>query len=442
MKSLKILVLGDLGVGKSSFLRLISERFDEIYPINYFDYFMYLDEEEKKEQFVSARDLAQNNSTKQNVETIVESMFFQAKKNFLEFIENKMNAKKFFVEKRHKYTYGFEIYPFLWNKNNSYNNNIFEKNIPLNIIKNKRENYHDVYLNNTTTDNKYISSMSENNYYTVCNSSMAIDNDINTQNDNFLYVEFFEIGGVQTYSYIRNIFYEKYDGILLFYDSSNNKSYHNLVMWLYELYVNTKPPSQIFCTVNKKQNQFWNIFQKNKMSTKVSTSGRSTILPQTNIKHKYSDSDFYYGDQAFNYYNKEGEYDSRFDISDENIDIEKGIEQNNEDILNGEIPIACVATKIDKKNSKQKPSYVKTPKTSYLYSLLFSDQLSDNSSYENRSDLKIKKDILKKLEHNISQALEIKASSIDCIIDIKNFLTFLKRVYAKKYGIPNSQFNS
>lgn len=435
------MVLGDLGVGKSSFLRLISERFDEIYPINYFDYFMYLDEKEKKEQLISAKDLAQNNSKKQNVETIVESMFFQAKQNFLEFIENKMNAKNFFVEKRHKYTYGFEIYPFLWNKNNSYNNNIFEKNIPLNIIKNESGNCHDVYLNNVKSDNKYINSINESNYYTNCNGSIKTDHDINKQNDKFLYVEFFEIGGVQTYSYIRNIFYEKYDGILLFYDSSNNKSYHNLVMWLYELYVNTKPPSQIFCTVNKKQNGIWNIFQKNKMSTKISTSGHSNSLTRKDIKHNYCQSDFYNDDQAFNYYNKEEECDNKFDFSDKNIDIEKGFEQNNEDILNGEIPLACVATKIDKKNSKQKPTYVKTPKTSYLYSIFFPDHLSDTSGYENRNDLKIKKDVLKKLEHNISQALEIKASSIDCIIDIKNFLTFLKLVYAKKYGLTKSQFN-
>ncbi|ETB56788.1 hypothetical protein YYC_05167 [Plasmodium yoelii 17X] len=435
MRSLRILVLGDLGVGKSSFLRLISERFDEIYPINYFDYFMYLDEKEKKEQFISAKDLAQNNSKKQNVETIVESMFFQAKKNFLEFIENKMNAKKFFVEKRHKYTYGFEIYPFIWNKNNSYNNNIFEKNIPLNIIKNKNEQYHNVYLNDVTSNNKYINSTYENNYYTNYNDSITIDNDINKESDNFLYVEFFEIGGVQTYSYIRNIFYEKYDGILLFYDSSNNKSYHNLVMWLYELYVNTKPPSEIFCTVNKKQNEIWTIFQKNKMSTKISTSGHSTSLTRKNIKHNYSESNFYNDDRTFNYYNKEDEYDNKFDFSDKNIDIEKGVDQNNEDILNGEIPLACVATKIDKKNSKQKPTYVKTPKTSYLYNIFFPDHLTDTSCYENRNNLKIKKDVLKKLEHNISQALEIKASSIDCIIDIKNFLTFLKRVYAKKYGL-------
>ncbi|CRG93749.1 ras GTPAse, putative [Plasmodium gallinaceum] len=386
MESLKILVLGDLGVGKSSFLKLISEKFYEIYPINYFDYFIYSDEKEENKQIVRAKDLANNNCAQKNVETIVESMFFQAKKNFLEFIENKMNTQNFFFEERHKYTYGFEIYTFLWNKDNEYNNK-FIKNIPLNMLKN------DELLNN--------------------------NNSLNSDDNNVLLIEFFEIGGVQTYSYIRNIFYEKHDGILLVYDSSNNKSYHNLVKWLYELYINTKPPSDIFCVVKKKENTLWNFFKKKKKKDNSNEENINTIYTEDNYNEfrniKYNDDDF---------------------LSDENSDIEKGYYKNGDRILKGEIPIACVATKIDKKNSKEKPAFAKTPKKSCFYDIFFSDFFSKEPIYESKNNLKIKKEILKKLEHHISEAIEIKASSIDCVVDIDNFLNFLKTAYNKKYKFP------
>ncbi|KAI4837330.1 ras GTPAse [Plasmodium brasilianum] len=427
MESLKILVLGDLGVGKSSFLKLISERFNEIYPINVFDYFMYLDEEEEKKQFINARDLAQNNSTKQNVETIVESMFFQAKKNFLEFIENKMNAKNFFYEERHKYTYGFEIFTFLWNRNNDYNNNIFEKNIPLNIIK-KEEN---LTSNTVLYGNKKDSGSINIIHSSHRGNSDSSDSPANL--DDVLLVEFFEIGGVQSYSYIRNIFYEKHDGILLVYDSSNNKSYHNLVKWLYELYINTKPPSDIFCRAKKEQNRIWEFFQYTEINKKKKKKNSDDIIispTRKEIKENYE-----------NYYNmKNKKYNEEEDLflSDEISDIEKGHITHKEDILKGEIPIACIATKIDKKNSKQKPAFVKTPKTSYFYKMFFSDPLSNESIYGNRDNLKIKKEILKKLEDHISQAIEIKASSIDCVVDIEKFISFLKCVYNKKYNSPKT----
>ncbi|CRH00965.1 ras GTPAse, putative [Plasmodium relictum] len=387
METLKILVLGDLGVGKSSFLKLISEKFYEIYPINFFDYFIYTDEKEENKQIMREKDLANNNCSQKNVETIIESMFFQAKKNFLEFIESKMNTKSFFFEERHKYTYGFEIFTFLWNRNNEYNNK-FIKNIPMNMIKNDE-------------------GLSNNNL-------------LNSNDNKVLLIEFFEIGGVQTYSYIRNIFYEKHDGILLVYDSSNNKSYHNLVKWLYELYINTKPPSDIFCVVKKKENTLWNFFQKKKTNdtscNKKNIDANYTKNNSNEFKNiKYNDDDF---------------------LSDENSDMEKGYYKNSDGILKGEIPIACVATKIDKKNSKEKPAFVKTPKKSYFYNMFFSDFFSKESIYENRNNLKIKKEILKKLEHHISEATEIKASSIDCVVDIDNFLNFLKTVYNKKYKFP------
>ncbi|SBS85386.1 ras GTPAse, putative [Plasmodium ovale curtisi] len=466
MESLRILVLGDLGVGKSSFLRLISERFYEIYPINYFDYFVCLERKEGRakegeRQLVSAKDLAQNNCTKQSVEAIVESMFFQAKKNFLSFIESKMNTKSLFCEERHKYTYGLEIFPFLWDRNSTYNKNMFEKNIPINML--KRGNMHtcegSILLNHNEKD--VDGGIGEDAGRFIGNDGTYVDG------GNYLLVEFFEIGGVQTYSYIRNIFYEKHDGILLVYDSSNNKSYHNLVNWLYELYINAKPPSDVFCKVFKQQNSFWNIFQSKKNKGTASSlgkkGGRHGFCVGSDHKDRYngysrhdrhkcrrkkcSDSDE--SDcSSGTAYSGNSDVHGDFSPSDGSSDIEKGTGtgtknrartrmktgKTNEEILRGEIPIACVATKIDKKTAKQKPVYVETPKKSYLYNLFFSDLFANISSYENKNNLKIKKDILKKLEYLISQAIEIKASSIDCIVDIEKFLTFLRRTYDKKHG--------
>jgi Rab-like protein 3 len=56
-------------------------------------------------------------------------------------------------------------------------------------------------------------------------------------------LELWEVGGTRMYSRARPVFYEGLDGILLVYDVSNVKSYHNLVMWLYELCTSALPPS-------------------------------------------------------------------------------------------------------------------------------------------------------------------------------------------------------
>ncbi|KYO01865.1 putative ras GTPAse [Plasmodium gaboni] len=500
MDSFKILVLGDLGVGKSSFLKLISENFNDLYPIDFFDYFIHLDEKEeeeeekkkkeekKKNDFVCAKDLASNTSTKHNVENVVENIFFQAKKNFLQFIENKMNTNNFIFEERHKYTYGFEIYTLLWSRNNEYNNK-FKKNNPLNIIKNmEKKSIKEIYYknedsnNNMCYDNNNKNNMcyDNNNKNNICynntvydyNNHISINNDHTDLNlsshsndiNNFYMIEFLEIGGIQTYSYIRNIFYEKVDGILLVYDSSNNKSYHNLAKWLYELYINTKPPSDVFCGEIKKKNFLWNFFHtqkknKNKNKNKENQNkdhkknyeqdqDEEHLEYDKNIYNKYNYSkemnNTFYHKNSYKRKNK-NTYNDNYDnynnddeedfFSDDNSDIEKGSYKYNEDILNGQIPIACVATKIDKKNAKEKPAYVKTPRTSYLYNFFFPDLINNDAVYDSSNNIKIKKHILKKLEQHITEAIEIKASSIDCVVDIENFVTFLKNVYNKKFNI-------
>ncbi|VWU49291.1 ras GTPAse, putative [Hepatocystis sp. ex Piliocolobus tephrosceles] len=439
MESLKILVLGDLGVGKSSFLKLISERFCDIYPINYFDYFTYIDEGNKNVE-------GSNNSSKQQLERAVESVFFQTKKNLLEFIETQLNSKSTFFEERHKYTYGYEIYTFLWNKNCEYNNNMFEQNMPINILR-KGYHFNNLYMNtqiqnNNTSSNKLNSS-----------NSNDINNSNNNNEDNILFVEFFEIGGVETYAYIRNIFYENHDGILLVYDTSNNQSYHNLVNWLYELYINTKPPSDIFCTNENKGNIFWNFFFKkngnnsininNKTKKKKKKMNKKINPRELNYNNNEEDTDDDYSKNSYYINNikkkKRNTFCNTSDYyyDDDMSDIEKGVHHKNEQILEGEIPIACVATKIDKKDSKEKPAFVKTPKKHFFYNLFFPGFLTNIAIYQKNSNFKIKKEILKKLEYNISKAIEIKASSIDYVVDIEKFLTFLKNVYNKKYNSPD-----
>jgi len=56
-------------------------------------------------------------------------------------------------------------------------------------------------------------------------------------------VEFWEVGGTKTYAYARPVFYDGLDAILLVYDVSNVKSYHSLVVWLFELCTSVWPPS-------------------------------------------------------------------------------------------------------------------------------------------------------------------------------------------------------
>ncbi|GAB67384.1 hypothetical protein PCYB_114040, partial [Plasmodium cynomolgi strain B] len=374
-------------------------------------------------------------------------MFFQAKKNFLEFIECKMSSHNFFCQERHKYTYGFEIFTFLWYMDKAYNNNKFEKSIPLNI---RQSGGH-------------------------LNDMLAVRG----EEEKALLVEFLEIGGIQTYSCIRNIFYQKHDGILLVYDSSNNRSYHNLAKWVYEVYENTKPPSDVFCSAERGRNKFWNLFKgigtkEDNKGEEDGHSGRGTPKDccdpggymgmrdlhkqrkngtyaerSANCNAKYNakyNADSYtsrharrcasrYPDGCASH--RERQLDEDPFASDDDSDIEKGHAKKGDQILKGEIPIACIATKIDKKNAKEKPASVKTPETSIFYKFFFPD-FSVNATNEainaNKDNLKRKKEILKKLEKHITQATEIKASSIDCVVDIEKFVHFLRRVYEKKYN--------
>lgn len=57
-------------------------------------------------------------------------------------------------------------------------------------------------------------------------------------------VELLEVGGARAYSRARSIFYDGADAVLLVYDVSNMKSYHNLVVWLFELCTTVRPPSR------------------------------------------------------------------------------------------------------------------------------------------------------------------------------------------------------
>lgn len=56
-------------------------------------------------------------------------------------------------------------------------------------------------------------------------------------------VELLEIGGAQSHASARTVFYEGLDAIVLVYDVSNKKSYHRLVLWLFELCTCVLPPS-------------------------------------------------------------------------------------------------------------------------------------------------------------------------------------------------------
>mmetsp|Transcript_22375 Transcript_22375/g.47777 ORF Transcript_22375/g.47777 Transcript_22375/m.47777 type:complete len:280 (-) Transcript_22375:27-866(-) len=56
-------------------------------------------------------------------------------------------------------------------------------------------------------------------------------------------VELWEVGGTKMYSSARPVFYDDIDGLILVYDVSNMKSYHNLVVWLFELCTSVWPPS-------------------------------------------------------------------------------------------------------------------------------------------------------------------------------------------------------
>lgn len=59
-------------------------------------------------------------------------------------------------------------------------------------------------------------------------------------------IEFWDISGTQKHAALRSVFYDHFDGILLVYDVSNPKSYHNLSQWLYEIFSRRVPPSAAF----------------------------------------------------------------------------------------------------------------------------------------------------------------------------------------------------
>eukprot|EP00927_Polykrikos_kofoidii_P068783 TRINITY_DN64115_c0_g1_i1.p1 TRINITY_DN64115_c0_g1~~TRINITY_DN64115_c0_g1_i1.p1 ORF type:complete len:276 (+),score=37.59 TRINITY_DN64115_c0_g1_i1:209-1036(+) len=59
-------------------------------------------------------------------------------------------------------------------------------------------------------------------------------------------VELLEVGGSRAYARARSVFYEDIDAVLLVYDVSNMMSYHNLVLWLFELCTAVRPPSRRF----------------------------------------------------------------------------------------------------------------------------------------------------------------------------------------------------
>lgn len=448
MENFRIMVLGDVGVGKSTFLKLITEHFEHIYPINAFDYFTFSDEIiEKKErcsqyknemqdfQFKncnsnnnnnvkniknnkkrnnnkrgsscsscrssrsrssSSSSSSSNSSSNNNINNdgmgqMMENMCLNAKRNFLYFIENKMGTDSTATESKTKHTYGCQVFTFLWVRNSE---EVYDPQMqfPLNMI----EKY------------EGINKQNSNNYF---------NNYINDKNYKAIIIEFCEIGGSQTYSYIRNIFYRDYDGIMLVYDSTNGKSYHNLVNWLYELYIRRKNPSDAFCTVKNTKKGFWSILQKIKMPYMLLNNNDH----KKNIKYKHDE----YNNKNENSY----EDDCFFDTAS---DVEKGIYKNNDDILKGKVPIACVSTKIDMFNSKTKPKDV-TPKNPGFFSRYFFGNLSHESSYEEEKGIQEKKTILKQLQQHISRANEIKASSIDCVVDVDNFFQFLNSVYKRKY---------
>jgi len=56
-------------------------------------------------------------------------------------------------------------------------------------------------------------------------------------------LELWEVGGTQTYSAARPVFFDGVDAAVLVYDVSNMKSYQNLVAWLFELCTSACLPS-------------------------------------------------------------------------------------------------------------------------------------------------------------------------------------------------------
>src|SRR5688500_891027 len=49
------------------------------------------------------------------------------------------------------------------------------------------------------------------------------------------FIEFFDIGCNRKYENSRNVFYNNINGILLFFDLSNYKSYNNIKKWIKEI---------------------------------------------------------------------------------------------------------------------------------------------------------------------------------------------------------------
>lgn len=430
MESLRIIVLGDVGVGKSSFLKGICENFYHMYPINSFDYFTYPSENNKKQEKHKSRRIKWKK--KPSVETIepdppsqeneqldeiIEATFFQAKKNFLEFIENKINAGNTFVNESHKQTFGFDVFTFLWDKHYTHYNRFVKG------IHNHQDESEQQAQNRQSSFIHDSDPTYEGNQYYLNNSNTVI-------------IEFFEIGGAQTYACIRSIFYKKFDGIMLVYDSSNVNSFNNLARWLYELHTRTKPPSEILYRNNKnKSNSFWKIINKPKEWI-YSIIRRKTDKEKKEDINLDEEKELNIGKNTYNRTVKkmfkeiEDDEDANFSLDDVS-DIEKGERCSRTDLLKDEIPIACVATKIDIKSSKKKPKSIKTLKHTSILNYLFST--SEYDIYDKNEDIKSQKDTLKQLGRKIVEASEIKSSSIDGVVDMDLFIEFLNKVYNQKY---------
>ncbi|KAF8821064.1 putative Rab-like protein 3 [Cardiosporidium cionae] len=166
-------------------------------------------------------------------------------------------------------------------------------------------------------------------------------------------VEFWDVGGTSSYSTVRSLFFESFDGILLLYDASNLTSFFNLSKWLYEVCIRFCSPSRmlysssgILSSASHQSDTFYNLERGNVVSVGPECSQRR--------------------------------YEAACDI------------------LSGKCPIICVVTKLDKVEQIFRPRAVFHESFSFLERIFGSEERLITSQWEkffdasNRKSLKLK----------------------------------------------------
>eukprot|EP00922_Rhytidocystis_sp_ex-Travisia-forbesii_P049617 GHVS01073836.1.p1 GENE.GHVS01073836.1~~GHVS01073836.1.p1 ORF type:complete len:409 (+),score=101.53 GHVS01073836.1:1480-2706(+) len=204
----------------------------------------------------------------------------------------------------------------------------------------------------------------------------------------FSSTEFWEIGGSQSYSAARNIFYGGVNGVLLLYDMTNRKSYHNLLCWLLELCVRDAPASKA-------------LFRE----------PRATGADDRRQRNK-----------------KKG--DTLWEESDvETCGRRSAGGGLSKRLLSGAVPLFCVGTKLDKLSPKDfpppRPRAVFPPKQFVLDRLFGGLPVYINKLWDSRvpkSELKQMKELLCSLLDRTS----VSYSSAHCgVVDWSSFVSFI-----------------